>query len=101
MQRLESLQNYWRILFLLVFIEEVLTNPAADGACPTPGCDGLGHVSGQWKTHYTYVSFLKKRAWERLCATYAVRLVNVFSVLSPQLVRVSTSQAFVSEITDL
>ncbi|XP_029187358.2 lethal(3)malignant brain tumor-like protein 3 isoform X1 [Acropora millepora] len=33
--------------------EEVLTNPAADGACPTPGCDGSGHVSGQWKTHYT------------------------------------------------
>ncbi|XP_068682638.1 lethal(3)malignant brain tumor-like protein 4 isoform X1 [Montipora foliosa] len=32
--------------------EEVLTNPG-DGTCPTPGCDGSGHVSGQWKTHYS------------------------------------------------
>lgn len=32
--------------------EEVYNNPP-DGTCPTPGCDGSGHVSGQWKTHYT------------------------------------------------
>ncbi|CAH3044292.1 unnamed protein product [Pocillopora meandrina] len=32
--------------------EEISTNQG-DGTCPTPGCDGTGHVSGQWKTHYT------------------------------------------------
>lgn len=37
--------------------EEISTNQG-DGTCPTPGCDGTGHVSGQWKTHYTLVLFL-------------------------------------------
>lgn len=34
-------------------IKEEITSTQGDGTCPTPGCDGSGHVSGQWKTHYT------------------------------------------------
>ncbi|KAJ7354960.1 lethal(3)malignant brain tumor-like protein [Desmophyllum pertusum] len=40
--------------------EEVTTNQG-DGTCPTPGCDGSGHVSGQWKTHYTRVSVKEEK----------------------------------------
>jgi len=34
-------------------IKEEITSTQGDGTCPTPGCDGSGHASGQWKTHYT------------------------------------------------
>lgn len=45
----------WRSIFLII---EEITCTQGDGTCPTPGCDGSGHASGQWKTHYTYVYLL-------------------------------------------